>query len=498
MNGTDMSELTSDPDATLPPADGVVVNAASQLPTAEWSLRQFGGYELLGELARGGMGVVYRARQVSLNRMVALKMILAGQLASEGDVRRFRAEAEAAAGLDHPNVLPIYEVGEHHGQLFFSMKLVEGGCLADRVGDLVGKPEAVADLVLTLARAVEAAHRHGVVHRDLKPANILLDADGTAYITDFGLAKRTGTDDCLTKTGAILGTPAYMAPEQARGERHVGSAVDVYALGAILYELLTGVPPFRGPTPLDTILEVMEREPTPPRSVRSTADSDLGRIALKCLEKVPAKRYASAQALADDLERWRAGEPIVAKRPRWTERLRGWARREPGLACRLAMIGIVAAVVHLKFRLEPAVAADHHLRILVLLAGWAVVSIVCQWLLRRDRYATGVVTAWLIADASFLTGLLTLDASHESPLVVIYGLYVAASGVWLRVQLVWLCTAAAVAGYAALVGVAAARGALAAGLHLHAIVAIALVATGAVVAFQVRRAKQLSRFAGSK
>jgi serine/threonine-protein kinase len=486
-----MPTATPDPDATLPPA------APPGGPTAAKLGTQFGGYELIGEIARGGMGVVYRARQVALGRAVALKMILAGQLASEADVRRFRAEATAAAALDHPNVLPVYEVGEHHGQQFFSMKLVEGGSLAGRVAALAGDPGAAAALVGTLARAVASAHRVGVVHRDLKPANVLLDADGTPYVTDFGLAKRTGADDGLTKTGAILGTPGYMAPEQARGDKDVGPAADVYALGAILYELLTGRPPFGGPTPLDTILEVLEREPAHPRSVFPAADPDLGLIALKCLAKDPGRRYPSAAALAADLDRWRAGEPITARRPRWPQRVLGWARREPGLACRLSLIGIVAAVVHLKYRLDPAVGPAHHWQIMALLAGWAAVSVVCQWLLRRDRYATGVVAAWLAADAAYLTGLLTLDESHETPLVLAYGLSVAASGVWLRVRLVWLSTAAAVVGYAVLVGLAAARGTLTAGPHHHLIAVIAVIATGAVVAYQVRRTNQLSRFAGS-
>ncbi len=479
-----------DPDVTLPPACG---GSTVLLP-----LSQFGGYELLGEIARGGMGVVYRARQVSLNRPVALKMILAGQLASAADLQRFRAEAESAANLDHPNVLPIYEVGEHQGQPFFSMKLVEGGSLTGKVAVLVGDPHATAALVGLLARAVEHAHRHGVVHRDLKPSNVLIDTDGIPYVTDFGLAKRVGSDDGLTKTGAILGTPNYMAPEQARGEKAVGPAADVYALGAILYECLTGQPPFQGTTPLDTILEVIERAPDDPQAVAPASDPDLGLIALKCLEKDPNRRYESAAALADDLDRWRDGEPITARRPRWPQRVFGWARREPGLSCRLAMLAACALLIQIAYQVQPAVGLVYHGKVMGILAGWAAVSLACQWLLRRDWSPGRVGAAWLTADAAFLTGMLALDDAHESSLVLVYGLYVAASGVWLRTRLVWVSTLAAAVGYAVLIGAAATQGGIHRPPHYHLIVTIAIAATGAVVAYQVRRARQLSRFTGTR
>jgi serine/threonine-protein kinase len=373
------------------------------------------------------------------------------------------------------------------------MRLVTGGSLAGRVRAGIGDAEAVAALVATLARAMHYAHERGVVHRDLKPANVLLDTDGTPFITDFGLAKRSDRQDGVTKTGAILGTPAYMAPEQARGERHVGPAADVYALGAILYELLTGKPPFHGPTPLDVILDVLERDPVDPRTVNPAANADLGLIALKCLAKDPTKRYMSAAELAADLDRWRAGEPITARRPGWARRVLGWARREPGLACRLVMLGLCALVVEVTYDLQSAANPVKHLLIIGLLAVWAGVAVVCQWLLRRTPRANRVVALWLTADAACLSGLLTLDESHETPLVLVYGLFVAASGVWLRVRLVWLSTLAAVAGYAALVGGAAARGAMTEAPHHHLIAIFTLVATGAVVAYQVRRTKQLSR-----
>jgi WD40 repeat protein len=304
-------------------------------------VRYFGDYELLEEIARGGMGVVYRARQVSLNRPVALKMILAGQFASPADVGRFRLEAEAAANLDHPNVLPLYEVGEHDGRQYFSMKLVEGGSLADRLRAKAPVPTAeLVRLLSRVARAVHFAHQRGILHRDLKPANVLIDRDGTPYVTDFGLAKRVESDSGLTQSGAVLGTPSSMAPEQARAERQLTTAVDVYALGAILYEVLTGRPPFRAASVYETVRQVIERDPEHPRVVNPNADRDLSVVAMKCLEKDPGKRYESAAALADDLDRWLDGVPIAARPAGSFERVRKWAGRNPAVAALLLCVAV--------------------------------------------------------------------------------------------------------------------------------------------------------------
>jgi ABC-type amino acid transport substrate-binding protein/tRNA A-37 threonylcarbamoyl transferase component Bud32 len=270
--------------------------------------RLVGDYELLEKVGRGGMGVVYKARQVSLNRVVALKMIRAGQLASPEEVRRFRREAESIARLDHPNIVPIYEIGEEDEQHYFSMKLVPGGSLAQHLVRFAD-PEAAARLIATVARAVQHAHEKGIVHRDLKPANVLLDVRGEPHVGDFGLAKQL--DASATIDSIILGTPSYMAPEQAAGKsREVGPAADVYALGAILYELLTGQPPFAAETPLDTILRVLHKEPVSVAELRPEVPRNLVGIVMRCLEKEPARRYASAAALADDLTRFANGQPL--------------------------------------------------------------------------------------------------------------------------------------------------------------------------------------------
>ena len=314
---------------------------AAELPDAGPG-RRFADYELLEELARGGMGVVYRARQVSLNRVVALKMIVKGELATPADVARFRAEAEAVASLDHPNIVPIYDVGEHEGYPYFTMRFVEGGSLADSrkaVASAADNRRAAA-LVAAIARAVHFAHQRGIIHRDLKPANILLGSPVSdsnpgpltvvPFVADFGLAKRLESDATRTASGAVLGTPSFMPPEQARGDKHLTTSADVYAVGAILYDLLTGKPPFTGANSFETIKSVLEREATNPQSLNTAVDRDLAVIALKCLEKTPARRYASAEAVAEELDRWLRGEAIRARPVSRAERAWRWVKRNPG------------------------------------------------------------------------------------------------------------------------------------------------------------------------
>jgi serine/threonine protein kinase len=322
------------------------------------------GYEILGELGRGGMGVVYKARQLGLKRLVALKMLLAGPQASPSERARFKAEVEAIARVQHPNLVQIFEVGEHEGRPFFAMEYVDGGNLQDKIAAQPQPPARAAELVEVLARAIHVAHQRGVIHRDLKPANILLQRDegrgtrdaeptGSASplaprpsplipkITDFGLAKRLDVSGGPTLTQHVLGTPSYMAPEQATGQsRNVGPTTDVYALGAILYQLLTGRPPFQGETALGIICQVTTDDPVPPRRLQPGVSTDLETICLKCLEKSPRQRYASAAALADDLHRFLAGEPIQARPISWWRRAAKWARRRPAVAGLLAVSGL--------------------------------------------------------------------------------------------------------------------------------------------------------------
>jgi WD40 repeat protein len=308
-------------------------------------LRYFGDYELVEEIARGGMGIVFKALQMNLNRLVALKLIHAGALASADMIKRFKGEAEAAAALNHPNIVPIFEIGEVQGQHYFSMGLVDGSNLDQYMASKPLPARQGAQLVLDLARAVHHAHQHGVLHRDIKPSNILIDRRGTAYLTDFGLAKFAAKDSTLTHTNAILGTPSYMAPEQARGDaRTVTTVADVYGLGAVLYTALSGHPPFAGGTTFDTIRQVMEEDPRPPSAWNPAVEGDLETICLKCLAKEGAQRYTSAEALAVDLTHWLNSEPIEARPATRFERLRKWVRRRPAIAALSAMCAVLLAV----------------------------------------------------------------------------------------------------------------------------------------------------------
>jgi WD40 repeat protein/tRNA A-37 threonylcarbamoyl transferase component Bud32 len=307
--------------------------------------QSIGDYELLEEVGRGGMGVVYRARQKKLNRVVALKMIRTGAWATEGESSRFRNEAEAAAGLDHPHIVPVYEVGEEHGQLYFSMKFIEGGTLAGTMADRI-EPRHAARLVETVARAVHHAHQRGILHRDLKPSNILMDQHGEPHVTDFGLAKRLDSAAALTQTGAMVGTPGYMAPEQSSSNRAaLSTATDVYGLGAIFYALLAGRAPSGSDTPVETPPEFTEPTSDPPARLTSGINRDLETVCLKCLEKEPGRRYASAEALADDLRRWLDGKPIEARPVSRTARTWSWCRRNQLVAGLLLAVGVLLAAL---------------------------------------------------------------------------------------------------------------------------------------------------------
>ena len=316
------------------------------------------GYEIQGELGRGGMGIVYKAHHLPLNRPVALKLIKSSGFASVAERQRFQNEAEAVAKLDHSHIVPIYEVGRQAGQHFFSMKLVEGVSLDKRLGEFASNPRAAAKLVAITAEAVHHAHQRGILHRDLKPANILLDVRGEPHVADFGLAKQVDDDPGLSRSGAIVGTPAYMSPEQASGSKAPPTtATDVYGLGSILYSLLAGRAPFSGDSVVETLDKVRQQLPEPPSKVNGHVPRDLEVICLKCLEKEPARRYGSAQALSDDLARWLNGEPIAARPVSTLTRAGMWARRHPlptALAASL-MLAILAGLAGVTWKWREAV-----------------------------------------------------------------------------------------------------------------------------------------------
>src|SRR5262245_2584644 len=329
--------------ATLPNAESG--EAQETVDDQVVTVRYFGDYELLRVLARGGMGIVYEARQVNLNRVVALKMILAGHFASDADVKRFYLEAEAAARLDHSGIVPIFEVGQHEGRHFYSMGFVDGQSLAQKVAGGPLPPRDAAALIREVAEAVQYAHDHRVVHRDLKPANVLLDARGRPRVTDFGLAKKLEGDSGLTVSGQVVGTPSYMPPEQASGRSDVGPLADVYSMGAVLYHLLTGRPPFQSAGVMDTLKQVLEREPVSPRQLNASLPRDLETICLKCLQKDPARRYDSARALGEDLQRFLDDRPILARPVGRVEQAWRWCRRRPALAGALASAGVLLLTV---------------------------------------------------------------------------------------------------------------------------------------------------------
>jgi eukaryotic-like serine/threonine-protein kinase len=421
------------------------------LRPADAAPQPFGRYELLEEIGRGGMGVVYRARQIDLDRPVALKMILSSRLASADDVSRFYAEARAAGGLRHPNIVGIHEAGEVHGQHFFAMDFIEGRSLAQELANGPFEPGRAAECVAAVARAVQYLHEHNMIHRDLKPSNILLSADGTPFVTDFGLAKSLGSDAVHTQTGLIVGTIGYMSPEQASGHAPANTPQsDIYSLGAILFELLTGRPPFQNASPIDTLLEVIENEPPRPRQLRSSIPLSLELVCLRCLEKDPRRRYPSAAALLDDLERFLRGEPLNVTPVGMLHRLLRWTRREPTLATHLGAIFVSALIVQIKYMIN-GYDLPFHLTVMLLFGAWAGVSALCQMLLRRAVNNDFARYLWAAADAYLLTVILYIAEPPLGPLLVGYPLLIVAAGLFFRVRLVTFMTVACLVAYASLV-----------------------------------------------
>lgn len=473
-------------------------------PTLAELPRDFGPYELIREIGRGGMGVVYEARQKGLNRSVAVKMILAGHLASPELVRRFQAEAKAAARLRHSNIVHIHDVGQFNGQDFFAMEYIEGQSLAEQIKQGPIAINVSVRLVATVARAVEHLHRQGIVHRDLKPSNILLDADGQPYVTDFGLAKVFSENVDMTATGVIAGTPSYMAPEQASGRRaEITPATDVYSLGAILYELLTGSPPFHEENPLDTVMAVLSTDPPLPRTLNPHIPRGLELICLKCLAKEPQERYASAAALADELDRFARGEALAVRPPTLMQRFWSWTRRQPALATRLGALGVFYIVETVNYS-RGIVDLRFHLAVSLIMALWVVASIVCQQLLEIRRWSFSAQYVWGTLDSlALLTVLLFYADGAASPLIVGYPLVIVAAGLWFRVRFVWYMTLLSLLSYAILVVELYLRtpdpnGVAAAFMHIdrHVIFAISLIVLGSITSYLVERVRVLSNFYG--
>lgn len=457
------------------------------------ALGLFGDYELLEEIGRGGMGVVYRARQRSLGRIVALKMILAGEFANATEVRRFHAEATAAAKLSHPNIVPVFEVNQCEGRHFFSMTLVEGPTLDHVLKMKPLDPEKAAEIVRKIALAAAYAHERGIIHRDLKPANILLDGNGEPRIADFGLAKWGDGDGTNERTGDIVGTPSYMAPEQAAGRvNQITAAADVYSLGAILYACVTGRPPFTGETKFETVVAVVESEATLPRQINRLVPRELEWIILRCLEKQPDNRYASAGALAEDLEHYLLGEPVEARRSGAWSRLRRWWRRQPMLVSHLAIIAIIMIAHQVLHRIIERTSLDYLVLMTCLFIAWAVASAGFQWLLEHPGRAAMGRFAWAACDSLFLTTALYLTGPPLDGLLIGYPLLVVAAGLFFRVRLVTFMLVACLAGYSVLVYTSPSTTPIYPPIYF----AIGLAALGLMVMYQVHRIRVLSRYYG--
>ncbi|MGE4000207.1 MAG: serine/threonine-protein kinase [Planctomycetaceae bacterium] len=492
-----------------PPEDGSasLVNAETFVPSAtpgrivpldgtaaaeSSGLREFGRYELLEEVGRGGMGVVYRARQKALGATVALKLVRWSQFASADEIRRFYAEARAAAGLRHPNIVSVHDVGEYLGQHYLTMDFVESGSLAERLQSGPLEPREAAELLLTIARAVGYLHQHKIVHRDLKPSNILLDEQGAPYVTDFGLAKVFEGDSAETASGTIIGTPSYMAPEQAAGKSaEVSPQSDVYSLGTILYEMLTGRPPFAEDNPLDTLLQVLDAVPEPLRKRNPNVPRDLEAICLRCLEKSPHDRWNSAAELAAELDHFLQDEPVRLPTTSPVERLIRWARREPALASRLGVLSVATVIVQLYYQLGGHRDLSQHLQVMGLMVLWTAISFACQRLLDRDEWERFVPYLWAVADAVCYTAVLLLADGPLGPVLIGYPVLIAGAGLWAEVRLVWFMTGVTMLSYAVL---AANRYDPVMPWHYPLIFAIALVGTGFIVAYQVRRLRALTRY----
>lgn len=495
---------------TLPPQPRAASPSSLLLGT------QFGKYRLDAELGRGGMGIVYQAYQTDLKRHVALKLILHGQLASSEQVSRFLEEAQSAANVQHPHVVEVFEVGEYLGQHFIAMEYLDGTNLdqllrESKSGKQLPHPDDSVHFLLPLIKAVHFLHQQGIIHRDLKPGNILLQhapptnalptwgSNYLAKIADFGLAKSFLREDGLcTASGVIVGTPSYMAPEQASSNISLTPAADVYSLGAILYEMLTGQPPFQAATTLDTLVQVLESEPAQPRTLRPMIPRKLEAIVLKSLEKDLAQRYQSASALAADLQCYLAGEPVQAQPFSPWRRFLHWTRREPALASHVGALAIFAAIIQANYHLSGNVDLKLHIYVLVLLGIWILLSFIFQALLRKQADPTKVACAWSASDLMIFSLVLMIRGVETGPLIIGYPILVAVSGLWFRASVVWFSTVAAEIGVLMLLPYWHGWDYLRDNPHHPALVLVMIAVLGMVMAYQVERVRSLSRFYGSR
>lgn len=457
-------------------------------------MQTFGKFEIQHELGRGGMGVVFRARQTDLKRDVAVKVIRTHQLANEEELRRFEIEAQAAARLQHPNIVAVHECGEIDGLQYFAMDFIVGENLSDRLKRGLFDFDAAASLMVPVAEAVAYLHEHGVIHRDLKPSNILIDEDDQPHVTDFGLARISDDDGSVqTRTGLILGTPSYMSPEQAAG-RHkmIDHRTDIYSLGAILYEMLTGQPPFKEDNALDTIVQVIEQEPQLPRKLRAGVPGDLELICLKCLEKEPERRYSSAAELARDLARYLKGEHVTASAPSALKRLYRWARRNPAASSRWAGVLAATSIIQLRAMFFEVVDRPYHYEVMSVFGIWAIVIGLFQFLTLNRRIKPYLEYAWAATDAMLMTFVLLKVPGDLGPLVIGYPMIVASSGMFFNVRLVVCSSIFSCLGYICLWIWHPGEHLIEA--HYHIIYLIVLVLLGVITAHQVRRVRVLSQY----
>ena len=457
--------------------------------------KSFGNYELIEEIARGGMGVVYRARHKRLNRLVAVKMILSGRFASPTEVRRFIQEVETAASLDHPNIVPVYEIGEHESQPFYSMKLVQGESLAQHSIKISKDMVSIARIMATVARAIHYAHVRGFLHRDIKPSNIMVDTDGTAYIMDFGLSINMNCNLNLSGSGAIMGTPSYMSPEQATGQKMpLTERIDIYSLGAVLYELMVGRPPFRSQTVLETLIQVMEREPSLPSQIVRGIPDDLEAICMKCLCKSPDERYQSADELACDLEKFAKGENLNLRPKGVLMKIRQWTRRSPDLAARFGGFLLFGTFVQINYYLNTVPNANSRFLVSLITILWGMGAYGFHLMLKREKNVESVRMLWLGSEVVLLTVILGIQNNPQSMGVVIYPLLIAASGLWYRENIVWKITGLSAIAYSALIFNFFMRNEAATLPSSANIVMGSLFITGFVVSQQVKRLWAISSY----